>query len=89
MKADHDWRVIGFRPVLPRLSGVGLPVWGKDAEAAEFVFRGYLSLLSQGNYMEAAEFCVGSVRGVQERQAQVLGKAPLFKEVIKVLARLL
>lgn len=87
VKADEGWKVVDFRPVPPRLFGVGLPVWGKDADAAQSVFRDYLSLLAQGKYGNAARLCVGPARAAQEREAPVFGKAPLFKEVGGVSAR--
>lgn len=65
----------------PRLSGVGLPAWRKEVKAAREVFAEYLRLLSQGKYAEALRLAVGPVRAAQERWAQALAKAPLFKEV--------
>lgn len=89
VKADDGWRVIDFQPAPPRLAGVGLPAWGKGAREAESVFRDYLSLLARGKYAEAAKLAVGPARAAQERGTQAFGKAPLFKEVSEVSARLL
>lgn len=87
VKADGGWKVVDFRPVAPRLSGVGLAAWGRDAGAAGDAFTEYLRLLAQGRYAEAARLAVGPARAAQEREIQVLGKAPLFKEVSEVSAR--
>jgi hypothetical protein len=87
VKADDSWKVVDFRAAPPRLSGVGLPAWGKDVEVASAVFTEYLRLLLQGEYAEAAKLAVGPARAAQEQQAQVFGKAPLFREVSEVSTR--
>lgn len=79
-----SWKVAALREAPPFVSGVGLPARGKDAEEAKAVFQEYLSLLSQGRYAEAARLCVGPARTAQEKQAPVLGSAPIFKEVGRV-----
>lgn len=87
VKANGNWKVADVQPVPPRLSGVGLPAQGEDVDAAKGVFVEYLRLLSQGSYAEAAKLTVGPARAAQERQAEMLGKAPLFEEVSEVSAR--
>ncbi|MGB9886796.1 MAG: hypothetical protein ACPLRW_07360 [Moorellales bacterium] len=81
------WKVLALQEVPPFLSGVSLPVWSGCVEAATTVFREYLSLLSRGEYVEAARLCVGPARAAQERQAPALGKAPVLKDVGEVSAR--
>ena len=88
VRVTGDWKVVDFQAALPRLSGVGLPSFSRRVpEEALGVFREYLSLLAQGKYSEAARLCVGPARAAQEREAAVLGRAPLFREVGEVSAK--
>lgn len=87
VRDGEGWKVLALREVPPFLSGVSLPVWSGDVEAAKTVFREYLSLLSRGKYVEAARLCVGPARVAQERQAPAIGRAPVLRDVGEVSAR--